>query len=74
MTEQPDIMPLPWIFEAIENLDPDIEAAKVGTEHEGHVGWGMNTDGPGVVQCGCGASLSQAIAAYDRRQREAADG
>jgi len=41
-------------------LTPEITAAKAGTEHEGHDGWGMGA-GPGRVQCGCGASLDDVL-------------
>lgn len=58
-----------YLFEEIEQLTPHITAAKVGTPHEGHDGWGMRGVGPGTTQCGCGQSLDEAIHNYSRRSR-----
>lgn len=49
------------LAEALFALGPSVEAAKVGTEHEGHPGWSMRSGHPGRVQCGCGRSLDEIL-------------
>lgn len=42
-------------------LTPAIDAAKVGTAHEGHDGWQSLWQRPGEVLCGCGESLNDIL-------------
>lgn len=49
------------LAEVLFALGPSVEAAKVGTGHEGHPGWSMSSGRPGRVQCGCGQSLDEIL-------------
>jgi len=49
------------LAEILFTLGPSVEAAKVGTEHEGHSGWSMSSGLPSRVQCGCGQSLDDVL-------------
>lgn len=60
---------MPWIFGVLDGLHPAMVAARVGTAHEGHVGWGSQPDGPGTVQCECGEPLDEILTAFEERNR-----
>lgn len=49
-----------WMRE-IASLTPHIDAAKVGTTHEGHDGWGMRHDRPGETMCSCGEPITELL-------------
>ncbi len=46
----------------MNKLTPYIEAAKVGTEHEPHDGWGITWRHPGQTVCSCGAPITELLA------------
>jgi hypothetical protein len=45
-------------------LTPQVEAAKLGTAHEGHIGWSLGGE-PYIARCSCGTPLDDAL-----RQRD----